>query len=147
MVNEKNKEGINFLLKLDALVARQDSDGLVDMAGEAIARSHDGRTFLQRKDRDLTLNPTVIKLKAIVGNSNALNNLDLSTNDRLYMIMNRYIGLEVVKSGKMTPEKALDKFCRQLAEKDPILYGAEMRRHDAVDISVLRKLRGNYFGA
>ena len=100
MTDKRNIEGVKFILKLD--MSADDERKLVQLAKEAIDDSHDKRTFLERKNQDLRVNPTSINLGAAIGSGHAMMNNNLSTNDKLYMVMNKYIKLMQQKSPKIT---------------------------------------------
>jgi hypothetical protein len=121
MTDKRNIEGVKFILKLD--MSADDERKLVQLAKEAIDDSHDKRTFLERKNQDLRVNPTSINLGAAIGSGHAMMNNNLSTNDKLYMVMNKYIKLMQQKSPKITKEKALDNFCKIFAAEFPNEYG------------------------
>lgn len=121
MTTKKNAEGIKFIFKLDA--ATNDEKKLVELAKEAIEQSHDKRTFSERKNQDLRVNPTSINLGAAIGGSHAMMNTNLSTNDKLYMVMNKYIKLAQQKNPKISKDKALERFCTDFARTFPKEYG------------------------
>lgn len=123
MTEKKNSEGLKFILKLD--MAANDENKLLQLAREAIAESHDQRTFLQRSGQDLRVNPTSINLGAAIGTGHAMMNTNLSTNDKLNMVINKYLKLTIEKNPKISKEKALDKFCKDFAAAHPEQYGVK----------------------
>ncbi|MBQ8481865.1 MAG: hypothetical protein IJ532_04975 [Alphaproteobacteria bacterium] len=133
MTDKKNTEGLKFILKLDMMA--DDEKKLVQLAKEAIDDSHDKRTFLERKNQDLRVNPTSINLGAAIGSSHAIMNNNLSTNDKLYMIMNKYIKLVQQKNPKMTKDKALDNFCKVFSAEFPNEYGVKTIERCSVDLN------------
>ena len=139
MTDKKNPEGLKFILKLD--MCANDEKRLVQLAGEAIAASHDKRTFSERRNQDLRVNPTSINLGAAIGTGHAMMNNNLSTNDKLYMIMNKYLKLAQQKNPKISKDKALEHFCKDFAASFPMEYGAEKKAQRTVEIRNLMAMR------
>ena len=122
MVEKKNTEGLKFILRLNMVA--DDKDKLVLLAKQAVDESHDKRTFTERKNQDLRVNATSIKLGATIADAHVMLNNNLSTNDKLYKIMDRYINL-VSEKHKITKDEALKHFCKDFANKFPQEYGKE----------------------
>lgn len=139
MTDKKNSEGLKFVLKLD--MCANDEKKLVQLAGEAIADSHDKRTFSERRNQDLRVNPTSINLGAAIGTSHAMMNNNLSTNDKLYMIMNKYLKLAQQKNSKISKDKALEHFCKDFANSFPVEFGAERKTQRTPEIKNLIAMR------
>ncbi len=137
MTNEKKAEGLKFILKLD--MAADDERKLVQLARDAIIDSHDKRTFLERKNQDLQVNPTSINLGAAIGMSHAMMNNNISTNDKLYMVINKYFKLALQKNPKTSKEKALEHFCKRFADMFPQEYGEKQQKINSVNMTLLHK--------
>ena len=86
MTDNTPSVGLTFKLRLDSIVSS--TEDLVKLAKETMDVSHDHRTFSEREGKDLIVNPTSIKVGATIGMGRAIMNKNLSTNDKLYMIMN-----------------------------------------------------------
>ena len=140
MTDKKNAEGLKFILKLDMMA--DDEKKLVQLAKEAIDDSHDKRTFLERKSQDLRVNPTSINLGAAIGSSHAIMNNNLSTNDKLYMVMNKYIKLMQQKNPKTTKDKALESFCKVFSTEFPNEYGIKPIQRGSVELNATMLKRG-----
>lgn len=125
MAAKKNPRDAAFLRTLCRAVISADKDSLLSLAREAIDESHDGRSFSQRRSRDLIVNPASISMGATFGLGHALMGANLSTKDKLYMVMNEYINLSVGHNAKASKDRALAKFCHDFAEKYPREFGAE----------------------
>ena len=146
MADKINPESLKFLLKLDQAAAMAekktpkdaaflralyravlgaDKEQLVSLASDVIDKSHDGRSFSERRSRDLIVNPASIGMGATFGLGHALMGANLSTKDKLYMVMNEYINLSVGGNAKASKDRALAKFCHEFAEKYPRQFGAE----------------------
>jgi len=121
MTDNKPSEGLDFMMKLNT--ASFDEKKLVQLAHSAIVDSHDQRTFLEREGKDLRVNPTSINLGATIGMGHAILNHNLSTNDKLNMVMKKYIDLVVRNNPKTTKEEALNSFCKDFAKQYPNEYG------------------------
>ena len=123
MTDKRNIEGVKFILKLD--MSADDERKLVQLAKEAIDDS------------------TSIKLGAAIGSGHAMMNNNLSTNDKLYMVMNKYIKLMQQKSPKITKEKALDNFCKIFAAEFPNEYGIKNipNRSIGLNAAIIKKGR------
>lgn len=121
MTENKIADGLKFLLKLD--MSSYSENMLLQLANDAINGSHDKRTFVERRGRDLLVNPTSVHLCSVIATGHAMTNSNLSTKDKLYMIMDRYVELAVRKKPKMSKDKALNNFCEEFAEKFPQAYG------------------------
>ena len=121
------KESMNFYIKLKS--CSEDKGLLLRMAAEAIAFSHDKRTLAQRRNQDLQFNPTSINLGSTIGTIRAFHKQNLSTNDKLCMIINKYINLETKNNPKFNKNKALDNFDREFAEQYPKQHGAAFNLH------------------
>ena len=107
----------------------------MQLAKEAIDDSHDKRTFLERKNQDLRVNPTSINLGAAIGSGHAMMNNNLSTNDKLYMVMNKYIKLMQQKNPKITKDKALDNFCKVFSTEFPNEYGLKPTQRGPIKLN------------
>ena len=121
MVEKKGPEGIRFICRLDR--ATVEADGLLKLAHDVIDESHDHRTFDER--RELIKNADGLKVNAAVAQFKAMSGTDLSTNNKLYMIMERYVELEEKKHPKASRAKALDKFFEEFAAKYPQEFGID----------------------
>lgn len=127
MIDNKPSEGLSFMMKLNN--AAFDKKELVRLAHEAIMDSHDQRTFVERQGKDLRVNPTSINLGATVGMGHAILNHNLSTNDKLNMVMKKYIDLAVKDNPDISKESALKSFCKDFAKSYPEEYGAKSGEH------------------
>ena len=136
MVENTKAGGSGFIFKLGA--AAKDKDSLLQLARDVIDESHDKRTFAERRKQDLYANPTSIKLYSLAGLKKAITNKNLSTNDKLYMIMQNYINLETANN-RTTPENALKHFCKDFAAKYPREFG----QNSAQSLDLVLKSRGN----
>lgn len=125
MTENKKAEVFKFVSMLHA--SADNEQALLLLAQNAIATSHDKRTFSERRSQDLRVNPTSINLGSAIGTSHAVMNNNLSTNDKLYMIMNKYIKLITNKNPKMNKDKALDRFCTEFASRFPEEFGAKKK--------------------
>ena len=136
-----NTEKSDFIKRLKQ--ATEDEDKLIQLAKEAIEESHDKRTFLERKNQDLSVNPTCINLGATIGIGHAIMNNNLSTKDKLYMIMDRYIKLALQKNHKASKDKALERFCKDFANAFPKEYGIKKapEKLDTMQIKILKQNR------
>lgn len=137
-----NTEKSDFIKKLK-LVA-EDENGLIRLAKEAIEQSHDKRTFLERKNQDLSVNPTCINLGATIGIGHAMMNNYLSTKDKLYIIMDRYIKHALQKNARISKDKALERFCKDFAAAFPKEYGIKKapEKLNTMQIKILKQNRG-----
>ena len=138
MAEKKQAEGVKFLLKLDQ--AALSKDGLLDLAQEVISQSHDKRTFVERDGYDLYVNPTSVKLGSLIGLRKAIKNENLGTNDRLNMIMQKYISISTA-NGRMSAESAIKHFRKEFAAKHPQEFG--QKAHSAQPLNYVLKPRGN----
>lgn len=138
---KRSAEGLKFILKLDML--GDDEKKLVQLAKEVIDESHDKRTFAERRNQDLQVNPTSINLGAAIGASHALMNNNLSTNDKLYMVMNKYLKLALQKNPKASKDKALERFCRDFAAAFPKEYGVKEKNfnNSPIKMNMMNKVR------
>lgn len=125
MAEKKNPKNANFLHGLYDAVANADKDKLLSLAGDAIDKSHDGRSFAQRRSRDLSVNSASISMGATFGLGHAMMGADLSTKDKLNMVMDAYINLSIGNNAKASKDRALAKFCQEFAEKYPRQFGVE----------------------
>ena len=123
MTDNTPSVSLMFKLKLDSVAFGKDD--LIKLAKETIDVSHDHRTFSEREGRDLIVNPTSIKVGATVGMGRAIMNKNLSTNDKLYMIMNKYISLVRSKNPLASEYMALDSFRKDFAKKYPEEFGVK----------------------
>lgn len=123
MTEKKNPESSNFANRLDQ--AATDKDKLLQLARDVIDESHDGRSFSQRRSRDLRVNPTGIFVGDAIARVHEKANANLSTNDKLYMVMQQYINLSIAGNPRASKDKALAKFCQEFAQKYPKEFGAE----------------------
>ena len=126
----------NFLMKLNGCAS--DKKLLLRMAAEAIAHSHDHRTLAQRRSQDLQFNPTSINLRACIGKIHALNNQNLSTNDKLCMVINEYINLEIKDNPKTHKDTALEHFNQQFLNLYPQQHGAVAKLNNKVNQNDVR---------
>ena len=126
MLEKKNAEGLKFMFRLDQ--AALDKSKLISLAHDVIDDSHDKRTFFERQVQDLRVNPTSINLGATIGLGHAVTNKNLSTNDKLYMVMHKYISLSLSENPKTSKDKALKRFCHEFAMSYPEEYG--VNRHN-----------------
>lgn len=140
METKRSAEGLKFILKLDML--GDDEKKLVQLAKEVIDESHDKRTFAERRNQDLQVNPTSINLGAAIGASHALMKNNLSTNDKLYMVMNKYLKLALQKNPKASKDKALERFCNDFATAFPKEYGAKETAQKNSSLNFVLKNRG-----
>ena len=138
---KRSAEGLKFILKLDML--GDDEKKLVQLAKEVIDESHDKRTFAERRNQDLQVNPTSINLGAAIGASHAMMNNNLSTNDKLYMVMNKYLKLALQKNPKASKDKALERFCRDFATAFPKEYGVKEKNfnNSPIKMNMMNKVR------
>lgn len=134
MTEKKNVEGVRFLLRLDQ--AALDKGKLLDLARSVIDESHDQRSFAERKAQDLTVNPTSVNLGATIGLGHAITNKNLSTNDKLYMILHKYIALSLNENPKASKDKILQRFSREFAMTYPKEYGLEESKRVAPPQSI-----------
>jgi hypothetical protein len=139
MTDNKKADGLRFILKLDIMA--DDERKLVQLAREIIDDSHDKRTFLERKNQDLQVNPTSINLGAAIGASHAMMNNNLSTNDKLYMVMNKYLKLALQKNPKASKDKALERFCKDFAAAFPKEYGMKPKNTPPLKLNLPSKDR------
>lgn len=123
MTDAKNKENLKFAIRLKA--AAENAEKLVALAGRVIAESHDKRTFSERRRQDLQVSSTGVNLGAAVARGRYLLDNNLSTNDKLYVIMNKYAALLRQNDQSVTKDAALERFCRDLAAKYPEAYGRQ----------------------
>lgn len=126
MVENAKAGSSGFIFKLGA--AAKDKDSLLQLARDVIDESHDKRTFDERRKQDLYANPTSIKLGSLVGLRKAITNKNLSTNDKLYMILQNYITLATANN-RTSPDNALKHFCKDFAAKYPKEFGANKAEH------------------
>lgn len=142
MTDKKNSEGLEFILKLD--VSANDEKKLVQLAKEAICDdTHDKRTFLERKNRDLHCNPYSINIGSIIATAHAMVNNDFSTKDKLYMVMQKYINLAQQNNPKISKEKALENFQHDFATAFPKEYGISKapEKLNTLQIDAIRRAR------
>lgn len=139
MTDKKNIESVKFLFELNSCADNEEK--LVQLAGEAVVKSHDKRTFVERKNQDLSVNPASINLGAAIAKSHALMNHNLSTNDKLYMIMHKYLNAVLQKNPKASKDKALERFCADFAAKFPKEYGVKQNIQPALNVNTVMALR------
>ena len=134
--------GSGFIFKLSA--AAKNKDSLLQLACDAINESHDKRTFAERRKQDLYVNPTSIKLYELAGLRKAITNKNLSTNDKLYMIMQNYINL-LTAGNHTSPENALKHFCKDFAAKFPKEFGVNKAENANINqpLNLVMRSRGN----
>ena len=104
--------------------ASKDKALLVKLANDVVCESHDHRTFSQRKD--LIKNADTLCINAAYALTK-MRSPDFSTNDRLYMIMNRYVGIATKENPKLSRSKALDGFIKEFAASYPQAYGSRQQ--------------------
>jgi len=121
MVDNKTIKRPSFIFELGAVA--DDKDKLLELARGAIAESHDHRTFAERKD--LIKNADCLDINARRALLKAMTSTNLSTNNKLYLIMERYVELEEKKHPKASRAKALDKFFEEFAAKYPQEFGID----------------------
>ena len=134
MTENKPAEGLKFILKLDA--AQNDFSKLLELANQSILASNTKRPFSERYGRDLPNNPQGIGIGAAIGKIHALTNKNLSTNDKLNMIMDRYIK----SHSPLKPENALKKFTTELQKLYPEAYSGKTA-HKSADIQRIAALK------
>lgn len=120
-----SNDSMQFYTKLKD--CSENKDSLLKMAAEAIAFSHDKRTLAQRRSQDLQFNPTSINLASTIGTIRAFHKQNLSTNDKLCMIINKYIGLAIKDNPKLNKPKALEDFDCEFAKRYPNMHGAAFK--------------------
>lgn len=123
MVDSTKAEGLKFMFNLNQ--ASDDKDKLLELAQTALRESHSKRTFVERCGKDLNL--LSLDLGATVGHMHVLTNKEVSTKDKLYMIIKRYVALTQKDNSKTSEKKAIDSFCSELQKRYPQEYGAETR--------------------
>ncbi len=121
MADNKTIKRPSFIFELGA--AADDKDKLLELARGAIAESHDHRTFVERKE--LNKKSDVLAMNARWALLKAMTSTNLSTNNKLYLIMERYVTLAEKQHPKISKAKALDNFFKDFAAKYPKEYGAE----------------------
>lgn len=121
MVENRKSEGLNFLLC--KLPAANDKNKLVELAHETLCMSHSKRTFMERRSKDLNL--LALGLGERIGRIHAMTNTVVTTNDKLYLIIKKYVDLEQRNSPKISEKTAIDNFCKELRERCPKEYGVE----------------------
>lgn len=121
MVENKKAEGLKFLLKLDQASAEKGK--LLELARDAVRESHNHSTFSMRKD--LITNPNSLDINAAFARSHAMMNANFSTNDKLYLIMQRYVLLAEKETPRVSKAKALDRFIKEFAAAYPQEYGVQ----------------------
>lgn len=121
MADNKTIKRPSFIFELGA--AADDKDKLLELARGAIAESHDHRTFVERKE--LNKKADVLAMNARWALLKAMTSTNLSTNNKLYLIMERYVNLAEKQHPKISKAKALDNFFKDFAAKYPKEYGAE----------------------
>lgn len=145
MTENKTSEGLKFLMKLD--MSAHSEKMLLQLAKDAIDESHDKRTFIERKGRDLLVNPSSVGLYAAIGKGHAISNANISTNDKLYMVMDSYIKLAKEHNPNVNKDKVLDRFCRAFAERFPLEYEGKVVANKAeqnqTNYYVLRKMQNS----
>ncbi|MBQ7633090.1 MAG: hypothetical protein IJS88_03145 [Alphaproteobacteria bacterium] len=141
MTEKKDSEGLKFLFRLD--LAGADQDKLLELARASIEESKTHRTFSERKE--LITNPDSLKVNAARAHIKAMVSTDLSTNNKLYMIMERYVEIDEKKHPTTPRHKALDKFFNDFAKKYPTEYGAAKVEHKNTNqpIGLALHARGN----
>jgi len=139
MVENKKAEGLKFLLKLDQASAEKGK--LLELARDAVRESHDHRAFSNRKE--LITNPDSLDINAAFARSHALMNANFSTNDKLYLIMKRYVELAAKENPRMSKGRALADFCHEFAAAFPQEYGAAAAaKINAVPLNFVLRSRG-----
>ncbi len=121
MSEDKKAEGLRFIFRLD--LASTEKGKLLELARDSIRESHSHRTFSDRKD--LLLNPDTLHINSAYATGHAIMNANFSTNDKLYMIMHRYVSLVSKENPKMSQAKALEKFRADFAAAYPQEFGAK----------------------
>jgi len=122
MADNKTVKRPSFIFELGA--AADDKDKLLKLAHDAIVESpsHDKPTFVDRKD--LNKSADSLEMNARWALLKAMTNTHLSTNNKLYLIMERYVQMQEKQHPKISRAKALDNFFRDFAESYPREYGA-----------------------
>ena len=119
MVENKKAEGLKFLMKLDSASAEKGK--LLELARDTIRESHDHRTFSGRKD--LIINADSLDINRAYAWGHAVLNANFSTNDRLYLIMDRYVKLDTKGNPRASKAKALARFRAEFAKTYAQEYG------------------------
>lgn len=128
MTENKKAEGKSFLSKLDQ--ASADKGKLLELARDTIRESHNKLTFLGRKD--LSVKSISLHIRAAFAERKAnVNSPEFSSNDRLYMIMQKYVELSKSNNPKVSEEKALNDFCKDFAAAYPKEYGVKSEQRSA----------------
>lgn len=120
MTEKKKSTGLEFLL-LKLNPAANNKDMLVELAHEALCKSHSKRTFVERCGKDLYLHS--LSLGANIAHIHAMTNKELTTSDKLYMVIKKYVELEQKNNPLMSETKAINNFCADLQKKCPQEYG------------------------
>ena len=79
---------------------------------------------------------------AAIGKSHAVMNNNLSTNDKLYMVMNKYIKLIQQQNPKITKEKALADFCKTFAADFPAEFGLTSHSTQSLSLNAVIMKKG-----
>ena len=119
---KNNSKGFEFIQRLQV---SDDENKLVRLAKEAIDESHDQRTFLERKNKDLRFNPCGVNIGNVIAIGHAMANNDFTTKDKLYMVLEKYINLVQQKNPLTSKDKALERFEHNFAAAFPKEYGVK----------------------
>ncbi|MBR6355619.1 MAG: hypothetical protein IKR92_02075 [Alphaproteobacteria bacterium] len=124
MAENKKAEGLKFLVKLNQ--ASAEPGKLLELARDSIRESHDHRTFSGRSD--LIVNADALDINKAYAYGHAVMNANFSTNDKLYLIMYRYVQLAVKDNPLTSKAKALAHFCKEFAAAYPQEYGVKSKQ-------------------
>ena len=128
MIENKKADGLKFLLKLDP--AANNKDKLVDLAHEAICSSHTKRTFAERRGKGLDL--LSLNLGEMQARIHVMAGREFTTNDKLYLIIKRYVNLVQKENPRTSEKSAINEFCSALQKRYPKEYGSEAQDKSAV---------------
>lgn len=128
MVENKHAEGLKFMFRLDQ--ASADKDKLLELAHTTLCESHSKRTFTDRCGKDLNL--LSLDLGETQARIHILANKEVSTKDKLCMIIKRYVVLSQKDNPRISEKRAIDNFCSELQKRYPKEYGVEPKDKAAV---------------
>ena len=120
MNENKKSEGKEFK---ERLANADNKSKLVELARDSIIHSHDKRAFSERKELITASGGLHLRSVYALGRSETP---EFSTNDRLYMIMYKYMMMSVKNNplaSDSAKEKAIIQFKKDFAEKYPQEYG------------------------
>ncbi len=123
MVENRTNKRSSFIFELGA--AADDKDKLLKLAHDAIVESpsSDKPSFVERKD--LNKSPDSLEMNARWALLKAMTSSNLSTNNKLYLIMERYVLLQEKQHPKISRAKALENFFKDFAAQYPKEYGVK----------------------